>query len=85
MGPTTFTHADHIQEFTPAVELRAEAWYQLTRAVSVRAGWTGLWMDNIARSSNMINYQVPGMGIRSQFNRQDVFVHGWNLGLIVNR
>ncbi len=85
MGPTTFTHSRHLQEFTPLIEVRAEAWFELTRAISVRAGWTAVWMDNVARSSNLINYQVPNMGLDTRFNRQDVFIHGLNLGIIVNR
>ena len=85
LSPTSFTHARHLQEFTPVVGLRVEAWYQLTRAISLRAGWSGLWMDNVARASNMILYEVPDMGLLPQNNSQDVLLHGWNLGVVVNR
>jgi len=43
-----------------------------------------MWVDAIARPSNMIVYEVPGMGINPAHNRQDVFVNGVNWGVDVN-
>ena len=85
MGPTYFTHWAHIQEWSPAVELRTELKYQLTRSITFRAGWTGIWIDNLARASNLVNYEVAYMGLNTHFNRQDVFIHGLTLGVEVNR
>ncbi len=85
MAPTSFNHAEHPEEYSNVAELKAELWYQCTRAVSFRVGWSGLWMDGIGRASNLINYEVPNMGLRTQFNQQDVFVHGLNFGIIFNR
>ena len=85
MGPTSFTHAKFEEEFVPLAELRAELRYQLTRGVSVGAGWTGIWVDGIARPSNMVNYEVPDLGIVIDHNDQDVFIHGGNLSIIINR
>lgn len=84
-GRTTFNHSVHEREFSNIVDLRLNMAYQLTRAVSLRVGWTGMYMDGIARASNMIRYQLPDMGIRTDQNRQDVFVHGVNFGVEVNR
>jgi len=80
-----FNSRVHIDEFSPCGELRAELRWQATRAVSLRAGWTGVWINNIARPSNMINYEVPLMGINTGFNRQDVFINGVTLGVDINR
>ena len=63
MGPTAATHDAYAREFTPLVELRLEGRYQITRAISFHAGWTGFWMDNIARANSVIDYTVPAMGI----------------------
>jgi hypothetical protein len=84
MRATSFTHEDTLHEFSNVVELRAQLRYQFTRAVSLGAGWTGIWMDGIARPSSMINYEVPDMGLRTEFNRQDVFTHGFNFNITVN-
>jgi hypothetical protein len=85
MKTTSFNHVRHIQEWSPLIELRTEVRYQLTRSIALRAGWTGIWMDGIARASNLINYEVPYMGLRTEFNEQDVFVHGPNFGITINR
>jgi len=85
MGPTSFNHAAHFEEFSPVVEVRAEVRYKLTRAVDVGAGWTGIWIDNVARASNVINYEVPDMGLRTLYNRQNAFAHGVGFTITVNR
>ncbi len=85
MGPTYFNSMQHIDEWSPCAELRAELRFQCTRSVSLRAGWTGVWMGGIARPSDMINYEVPAMGISAINNRQDVFVNGLTLGVDINR
>jgi hypothetical protein len=59
--------------------------YQLFRSVQLHAGWTGIATDGIARSSNMINYTLPSMGINLEKNEQDLFIHGLNIGLTINR
>jgi hypothetical protein len=67
------------------VELRAGLRYKLTRAIDVGAGWTGIWVADVARPSSMINYEVPSMGILTEFNRQDVFIHGVSFTVTINR
>ena len=89
LGPTYFNYAEHPTEWTPVIELRAELKYQVTRAITLKVGWTGIWMDNIARASDLINYQVNSagdmMGLLPQNNRDDVFTHGLTIGFDVNR
>ncbi|MGD0519417.1 MAG: BBP7 family outer membrane beta-barrel protein, partial [Thermoguttaceae bacterium] len=89
MGPTSVNHNEFIREFTPGVELRLEARYQITRSVDFRAGWTGLWLNNIARGSEMINYTLDPehtwMGILRDHNRDNVFINGLTIGIDINR
>jgi hypothetical protein len=89
MGPTAIPHTEFIREFSPGIELRLEARYQITRSVSFRAGWTGLWLDRIARPSNMINYTLDPehtyMGILRDQNRDNVLVNGLVIGIDINR
>jgi hypothetical protein len=88
MTPTTFTHGRHFSEWSPAIELRLDLKYQVTRAISLNAGWTALWMDGIARSVNVTDYRISttnAMGIIDAHNRQDVFMNGFNVGVEVNR
>ena len=84
MHATTFASSVHLTEFTPLVEFRAEAHVQLTKLISVKAGWTGIFMDNIARASDMVLYQVPAMGILPGNNKQPVFMEGFNVGVELN-
>lgn len=84
MSTTSFNHSSHASEWSPLVEFRVNLSYQLTRAVGIRAGWTGIWVDGIARADALNVYRVPDMGISMANNRQDVFMHGVNLGVLVN-
>ena len=87
MSPTAFNHSRRFHEFSPAAELRVNLTYQLTRSVSLGAGWTALWIDNIARAPGLIDYtlaQDSTMGIGDD-NDEDVFVHGVNATVTVNR
>jgi hypothetical protein len=89
MGPSSINHTEFIREFTPGAELRLEARYQITRSVDFRAGWTGLWLNNIARGSEMIDYTLGPdqtyMGILRDHNRDNVFINGLTIGIDINR
>jgi hypothetical protein len=60
--------------------------YNLTKAITLRAGWTGIILGDIARGQSVVNYSMPGLGINPNngHNKQDVFVQGYNLGVEVN-
>jgi hypothetical protein len=89
MGPSLVNHTAFIREFTPGIELRLEAHYQITRSVDFRAGWTGLWLNNIARGSETIDYTLGPdqtyMGILRDHNRDNVFLNGLTIGIDINR
>ncbi|MBX7167871.1 MAG: hypothetical protein K1X74_16175 [Pirellulales bacterium] len=84
-SPNTFEHDFTAVEFSPGAEVRLQTSYQLTKAIAIRGGWTANWQDALARPSNMVLYKVPFMGIRDDRNTQDVFFHGFNIGVEVNR
>jgi hypothetical protein len=85
MTETSATHVVHENEWSPAIELRLEGRYEITRSLSFHAGWTGFWMGGIARGSSLIDYTVPSMGINMADNRQNLFVNGLTLGFDINR
>lgn len=85
MSPNAFEHQFNAVEFAPGAEVRANMSYQITKALAVKLGWTGYWQDGLARPSDMVIYRLPTMGIRDDKNIQDTFVHGFNLGLELNR
>ena len=87
MGPTRFNHSRRFHEFSPAAELRVNMTYQLTRSVSLGAGWTALWISKVARAPGLIEYvleQDAVMGIGND-NIEDVFIHGVNATITLNR
>ena len=92
VNPLGFSHYATEVEFSPAWEVRLDLHYQFTRAVSVKAGWTGFWIDSIARGSALVDYNIHDpdnnyatMGIDMTGNRQTLFAHGFNIGIEVNR
>jgi hypothetical protein len=89
MGPSLINHTAFIHEFTPGIELRLDARYQITRSVNFHAGWSGLWLNNIARGSETIDYTLGPdqtyMGILRDHNRDNVFINGLTIGIDINR
>lgn len=82
--PTAFFNSVKPVEFSPLLELRANASYQIFSSIAVNVGWTGMFMDGIARPSNMVDWILPTFGLLEHNNRQDVFMHGINFGIEVN-
>lgn len=85
LGEQSPTDSAGARVWAPTVELRLEGRYQITRAISFHAGWTGIYMDGIARGASVINYTMPAMGIDMTRNREGVFINGLTLGFDVNR
>jgi hypothetical protein len=89
LGPTAINHHDFIRQFSEGVELRLDARYQITRSVTFRAGWTGLWLNNIARGSEMVDYTLDPargfLGILRDHNKDNVLMNGLEIGIDINR
>ncbi len=79
--------SDFDTEFSHIAELRVDLKYQFTKAFFVKVGWTGLYMDRIARAPNMVSYNDPinGVGINPLRHQQGTFVNGLNVGFTINR
>jgi hypothetical protein len=79
------THA-FSEQFAPVGEIRAQVAYQVTRAVALKVGYTGLAVGNITRASNRIDYSgFQLIGITPGGVHQSLFVNGINFGVEVNR
>jgi hypothetical protein len=79
---------EHMTEFSPVVDLKIELKWQATRALAFNVGWNGMWMDNIARPTGMVNYELGEtyvLGILADKNEQDVFLNGLRAGIEFNR
>jgi hypothetical protein len=81
---TNFEHHAHFDEFAPTGEVRVQWSYNVTKALALQVGWTGIYADGIARGANMIVYRVPNLGI-SEHNREDYFTTGVDFGVTFNR
>jgi len=84
MAPTSFRRGAFMSEFSPVIEMRVNLEYQFTKAIAMRLGWTGMWVNGIARGSEVNVYQVPDMGLDLDNNYSDIFVHGFNCGVLMN-
>jgi hypothetical protein len=84
MEPTFTTSYDQQYDFCPTGEFRINAAVKLSKAISLQAGWTALYMGRIARAANSVNYEVPSMGLNTSI-RQDCLMTGLNLGILINR
>jgi hypothetical protein len=83
----SFNSAAYGNSFSSTAELRLELKCQLTRAISLKVGWTGLWIDRIVRASEAVSYDDPvnGIAIKAHRHQEDVLLNGLNLGFTINR
>ncbi len=80
--PTTFSYGRQDNDFSPTIELRANFSYQITRALAVKLGYTGIFVDNISRASQVTRYYLPDMGLRDG-GKQNIYINGVNFGFDV--
>ena len=77
--PSYSHHGKSEQDFSPLVEMRLQASYQITRALAAKLGYTATFIDNIRRASQQVKYELPNMGFRDG-GTQEIFVNGVNFG-----
>ena len=80
--PTAFNRGRREDDFSPFVELRVDASYQLTSAIALRFGYTAIYVDNISRACQLVQYRLPDMGLQAG-GQQDIFINGGSFGLEV--
>jgi hypothetical protein len=81
---TSFNNSYNEKEWAPTGEFRADMSYQVSKAVNIRAGWTAMYMDGIARATGVQDYTLPSLGLDASNNREDVFIQGLNFGIEIN-
>ncbi len=81
-GPTYGNHRKRQLEFSPVVEIRAQASYSLTSSIAVRLGYNAQFIDSVRRAAQHVKYELPNMGFIDG-GRQDIFINGVNLGFDV--
>ncbi|MGC4006794.1 MAG: BBP7 family outer membrane beta-barrel protein [Pirellulales bacterium] len=71
--------------FAPIGELRLDASYQITKAFSIKCGYTGIVAGGVSRASRRVGYIFPEAAI-NDINKHDTFIsNGFNFGFEVNR
>jgi hypothetical protein len=89
LGATDINHHEFIRQFSEGAELRLDLRYQITRSVTFRAGWSGLWLNNVARGSEMVDYTLDPargfLGILRDHNKDNVLMNGLEIGIDINR
>ncbi len=76
---------EYTTTFSPMGELRVNVAYNVTRAVNITVGYTGLVAGNISRASNSIDYDAVNLiGIKR--NTDQIFwTNGLDFGFAINR
>ena len=89
MQATSFDNVIHPTTFCPIVDLRVDLKYNFTRNIAANVGWAGVWMDDIARPSDMNDYTLHSdgtvMGLLPGQNKQQIWMTGIQAGVEINR
>jgi hypothetical protein len=78
--PTAVAYGRQDNEFSPMAEMRAELRYQITGAFAARLGYTGIFVDNISRASELVRYRLPDLGLL-EGGKQNIFINGVDFGV----
>lgn len=71
--------------FSPMGEWRASVACQLTKAFSIKIGYTGMVVGNIGRAANSISYDTERLVGLKRGRRETFFVNGLDFGVEFNR
>lgn len=71
--------------WAPLGELRLDLAYQVTNAISLRIGYTGLIAGGITRASRRVDYQLPQALVLDSNKDEAFIVNGFNVGVEINR
>ena len=86
----SFYHNKSRVEFSPGVEVKVNANWQVTNAVGIQFGVNAMYMDKIAKGAYVNDYSIQengtffGLNDSSKYN-DSAFVYGFTVGLTVNR
>ena len=77
--PHAVNYGRQQQNFSPLAEIRADCSYQITNSIAAKLGYTGIFVDNITRASQTVNWYIPDLGI-THGGEQNVFINGVDVG-----
>ena len=80
--PTFSNHGRRDEDFSPTVEMRVQASYQFTNSISAKLGYNALFVDNIRRAAQQVDYTLPSMGFIDG-GTQEIFINGVTFGFDV--
>ncbi len=71
--------------FAPSFEVRLIISYNVTADFALRAGYTGYYAWGVARASNLVQYDLPAMGLNLSNNREGLLANMVTFGVEWNR
>ncbi|TWU23724.1 BBP7 family outer membrane beta-barrel protein [Bythopirellula polymerisocia] len=77
--PHAVNYGRQQQNFSPMAEIRVDGSYQITKSIAAKLGYTGMFIDNITRASETVNWFIPDLGIL-RGGEQDVLINGVDFG-----
>lgn len=80
--PHAVSYGRRDDDFSPVVEMRAQASYQFTSSIAFKLGYTATYVDNITRASQTVRWFLPDLGLLDA-GQQDIFINGANVGFDV--
>ena len=75
-------------EYCTMIDWRFDVSYQVTKMISLNAGYSGMWINDIVRPASQINYVVGSDGyleVKDEFKLEDLFLNGVDFGITLNR
>ena len=82
---SVFNSTSDVVRFAPYGELRVETQFQVTKACSLRVGYTAIGGTGIGRASDRIGYFLPNMTILDGDKSNSFFTNGLTFGIEFNR
>jgi len=77
-------HSTDDESFSGVLEWRLDVAYPVTKFLWLRAGYTGMYLSDIARASGNIVYSLPDFGFANTTNRDGIYVNALTVGLEVS-
>ncbi|HEX4144165.1 MAG TPA: hypothetical protein VHY91_11590 [Pirellulales bacterium] len=84
-GALTSSSGLNNMQFSPACEFRFGTDCWLTQGVAFKCSYTGIFLPNMTRASNSIDYTLPNIGIINGGHHQAVILNGLTIGIEINR
>jgi len=79
LQPTGWAYGKQANDFSPLVELRADAAFQISENLAFKLGYTMIFVDNITRGAPVTRYSLPDMGF-NEAGQQHILINGADAG-----